>query len=148
MKKLTRKQAVKKLDHIFSWYIRIKNSVNGDATCVTCGKTTPWGQMQNGHFYTRGRYPTRWNEMNCHVQCPACNVFLKGNYIVYTKYMIDRYGRAAVDDLEVLSLSGSKIPTVKLLEDIDFYTKEVDRMLAEGTTPSVSPLDNTEWGML
>ncbi|MFK5282642.1 recombination protein NinG, partial [Lacticaseibacillus paracasei] len=77
--------------------------------------------MQNGHFYSRGRYPTRWHDDNCHPQCVGCNIFLKGNYINYTKYMIDTYGREYVDELEVLSKSTIKISTAELQEMIDKY---------------------------
>lgn len=147
MKKMSRSQIVKKLDSVFSQYIRLSNSVGGDATCVTCGITKPWKEQQNGHFYTRGRYPTRWNEQNCHVQCVACNVFLKGNYINYTKYMIDRYGRAAVDELEVLSLSSQKISTPVLLEMVERYKAAVKELETGYRTTSVT-LDKTPWGVL
>lgn len=147
-KGLNRKKLIKQLDSIFSWYIRIKNSVNGDATCVTCGKTDAWGKMQNGHFFTRGRFPTRWDEMNCNVQCPACNLFLHGNYIIYTKYMLDRYGREKVDELERKSLSGVKIPTVGLPDLISHYQSRVDKMLAGQDKTESSAIDKIEWGVV
>lgn len=121
VKRVSRSQLVKKLDSIFSQYIRQKESVDGMGRCVTCGDTKPWQQQQNGHFYTRGRYPTRWDEDNCHIQCVACNVFKKGNYIAYTMYMIDRYGREYVDNLEIKSKSTAKITSVELQEMIEKY---------------------------
>lgn len=121
IKRVSRSQLVKKLDSIFSQYIRQKESVGGMGRCVTCGDTKPWQQQQNGHFYTRGRYPTRWDESNCHIQCVACNVFKKGNYIAYTMYMIDRYGREYVDNLEIKSKSTVKITSVELQEMIEKY---------------------------
>jgi hypothetical protein len=66
--------------------------------------------------------------MNCHVQSYRDNVLLKGNYITYTKYMIDRYGRKAVDELERKSLSGVKITTPEIRELIIKYTKLVEEM--------------------
>jgi len=125
VKRITRSQLVKRLDTAFSQFIRLRDSVDGMATCVTCGDTRPWEYQQNGHFYTRGRYPTRWDEMNCSVQCVRCNVFLKGNYINYTMYMIDKYGREAVDKLEAKSKSTAKITSVELQEMIDYYKKVV-----------------------
>lgn len=121
----SRSQVVKKLDTVFSQYIRLKDAVDGQASCVTCGTTKEWKGLQNGHFYTRGRYPTRWDELNCHVQCVACNVFLNGNYIMYTKYMFDRYGRDAVDLLELKSLTPVKIPTFILKEYIEHYKNKI-----------------------
>ena len=41
-RKLTRKTLIKKLDTIFSIYIRRKNSVNEIAKCITCGKKDHW----------------------------------------------------------------------------------------------------------
>lgn len=125
-----RSKLVKKLDAIFSQYIRLKASVDGYTTCVTCKETKPWKEMQNGHFFTRGRHATRWDETNCHPQCYRCNVPLKGNYIIYTEWMIDFYGRDYVDELERLSLStDNKISTPDLRELITFYTKQVKEML-------------------
>lgn len=126
-KRITRSQLVKRLDTVFSQFIRLRDSIDGMATCVTCGDTRPWEYQQNGHFYTRGRYPTRWDEMNCNVQCVRCNVFLKGNYINYTMYMIDKYGREAVDNLETKSKSVTKITSVELQEMIDYYKKVVSK---------------------
>ena len=131
VKKQSRSQLVKKLDAIFSQYIRLSESVDGIGTCVTCGTSKPWKEMQNGHFFTRGRYATRWDVTNCHIQDAACNVFLKGNYIKYTTYMIDRYGREAVDELEFKSLNGAKISTVELREMIELYRGKVNEMLKE-----------------
>lgn len=99
------------------------------AVCVTCGAVKPWKEMQNAHFYTRARYPTRWSEDNCHVGCYRCNVILSGNYIVYTKYMLDRYGREFVDELERTSNSGIKISTPEIRERITLYTQKVRGML-------------------
>ena len=69
-KKLTRSKLVKKLDAVFSQYIRLKDADEfGNATCFTCGKVDHWKKLQNGHFQSRKHYATRWDEMNCQVQC-------------------------------------------------------------------------------
>src|SRR6185312_3014591 len=117
-RKPTRKRLVSDLDSVFSKYIRLKDAIliDGDlySKCITCGVEKPWKQMQNGHYYTRGRYPTRWDEDNCHVQCMSCNVYRKGNYIKYTLYMIDTYGRDFVDELGVKSINPSKVSSIEL----------------------------------
>jgi hypothetical protein len=106
----------------------MSKSVNGIGTCVTCGNSKPWKEQQNGHFFSRGRYPTRWDIDNCHIQDAACNVFLKGNYINYTRWMIDTYGREFVDQLEVKSRQVLKIKTKEIIELIDFYRGEVKKL--------------------
>lgn len=141
VKKKTRGQLVKELDRVFSIYIRRRHG--DDATCVTCGITKPWKQMQAGHFYTRGRYPTRWHEDNVHVQCYRCNVLLKGNYISYTKYMINRYGMEYVDSLEIASNSPGKITTPTIIEMIEHYTNA-----SNNTKTSEVTIDNTPWGVI
>ena len=147
--KVSRGKLVRKLDSVYSQYIRLKDSVGGDATCVTCGITKPWKELQNGHFYTRGRYSTRWDDDNCHVQCYRCNVALKGNYIAYTKYMINRYGMDFVDELERKSLNSEKITTVGLAELIQFYQDKVNEMMTPSSSiPTEVALDNSAWGVL
>jgi hypothetical protein len=115
---------VRRLDAIYSQYIRLSEP----NVCVTCGEQKHWKELQNGHFYSRGRYATRWEDLNCHPQCARCNVFLKGNYINYTRYMIDRFGREAVDQLEVKSKSTIKISTPELEEKIEYYKKKVKEL--------------------
>lgn len=122
----SRSKLVKELDAIFSKYIRLRDDGGG---CVTCGVVKPWKEMQACHFYSRGRYPTRWHESNVFSGCYRCNVILKGSYINYTRYMIDRFGRQFVDDLEFLSLNGEKISTPKLREMIEEYTLKVEELI-------------------
>lgn len=128
----TRSQLVKKLDTVYSQYVRLdKSDSNGNVSCVTCGDVMFWKQAQNGHFISRAKYPTRWHDDNCNVQCMRCNVFLKGNYIEYTIYMIDSYGRDYVDELKALSVSGEKMSTPDMKELIEFYKKEVNKLKLE-----------------
>jgi len=122
---ISRKLVVKKLDAVFSKYIRLRDQGKG---CITCGKQQPWQEQQNCHFFSRGRYATRWDENNCFAGCVTCNVFLKGNYIQYTLKIVDMFGRTFVDELEKKSLKTVKIPTVVLLEMIDDYSKRVEKL--------------------
>lgn len=127
--KVSRKQLIKKLDSVFSQYIRLKDAFEEDgillAKCVTCGTVKHWKKLQNGHYYSRGRYPTRWDEDNCHVQCARCNIFLKGRYIEYTLFMIDTYGRDFVDELGIKSINPAKISSIDLKGKIEEYKEKV-----------------------
>lgn len=91
-----------KMDKLWSEYIRRKDARGGLATCVTCRKSAPWKEMQCGHFVSRVHLATRWLETNTHVQCAACNVLLRGNYVEFAVYMIDQWGEATVRDLRDL----------------------------------------------
>ena len=125
----SRKKIVKDLDDIFSLFIRLSAAdENGNVYCVTSGAFGHWKTMHAGHFYTRGRYPTRWDETNVHVQSVHSNIFLKGDYIRYTTYMIDRYGREYIDELERKSLSSQKFTTPELKEKIEYYKGKVAKL--------------------
>ena len=70
-KKLSRGKIVKKLDSIFSQYIRQRNVIGDGAKCFTCGKIDHWKHLQCGHFQSRRFYSTRWDETNCQVNVPG-----------------------------------------------------------------------------
>ena len=124
-KKETRSQVVKKLDKIFSEYVRLRDDGNG---CITCGTVKPWKEMQACHYYSRGKLPTRWHEDNVHSGCYRCNVLLKGNYTEYAIYMVNGYGIDYVKELRELAYSSVKIPTAELRDKIEHYSTEVKRL--------------------
>lgn len=120
---------VKKLDLIFSRYIRLSYADKyGNTTCVTCGNVKPYQQHQNGHYESRGHIPTRWAEDNCHVQCLACNLFKKGNYTEYAIYMINRYGADKLIDLRQRARSGVKISTQEIKEMTELYRGKIEKL--------------------
>lgn len=123
--KNARKVLIYELDRIFSLYIRLKDSIRGMARCVTCGSVRHYKEMQNGHFIPRGKFATRWDEMNCHVQCPECNEGLNGNLVQYRRYMNMKYGVQAVQDLQLKSVIGEKITTPQIREMITYYRDKV-----------------------
>lgn len=132
---MARKEIVKKLDKVFSEYIRLSESDEfGYGTCITCGKRLFWKEAQACHFFSRGKMPTRWDEDNVHFGCYRCNVLLKGNYINYTREMLDRYSRDFIDNLEIKSKSSAKISTVELQEMIDYYSAEVKELKSKLST--------------
>ena len=115
-----------KLDKVFSLYIRLHNSdENGFCTCYTCGKVAHYKEMQNGHFWSRTHLSTRFNEDNCKVQCVGCNIFKKGNYIVYTKKLLKELGEEKFNELEQLKNSTVKISKAEYEEMIKHYTQKI-----------------------
>jgi len=129
-KRPSRKKLVDKLDSVFSQFVRLSNADSeGNVRCYTCDANMHWKEAQNGHFYTRGRYATRWDINNCRVQDYRCNIILKGNYIVYTRRMIAEIGEHGVDELERLSKTTVKIPTHQLQDMIEDYSHRVEMLL-------------------
>jgi 5-methylcytosine-specific restriction endonuclease McrA len=112
----------KKLDTIFSIYIRQKYEVDGLVECYTCGVQKPIPQMQNGHFWSRSNLSVRWDEDNCRPQCSGCNVFKHGNYIVYTQKMMQELGEDLFEALELKKNIPYSPSKEWLTKQIEFYT--------------------------
>ena len=90
----------KKLDAIFSKYIRLKQADHrGYVTCVTCGKDDHYKNMQCGHFVSRGKLATRYDETNCNVQCVGCNMFKAGEQYKHGRYIDLVHGQGTADKL-------------------------------------------------
>ena len=125
-KKLTRSKLVKKLDTIFSQYIRQKNSLNEIAICFTCGKSDHWKKLQNGHFQSRRHYSTRWDEINCQVQCAGCNVFKYGEQYVFGNKLDQKFGSGTASRLHIKAQKTIKYSDSDLVDMIKRYKNFVD----------------------
>ena len=103
-------------------YVRVKAADrDGIVSCVTCGKRSHYKDgMQGGHFIKRKWVSTKLMEENVHPQCVYCNKYLEGNYIPYTLFMQDTYGRDFVEKLEVLKHETKK-----------YYRNEVEEIIRE-----------------
>jgi len=127
-KKLTRSKLVKKLDSIFSQYIRQKDADNDMATCFTCNKVDNVKSLQNGHFQSRKHYSTRWDEVNCQVQCPKCNVFNYGEQFVFGSKLDSKYGEGTARRLHIKAQQIVKLSDNDIEEMIKRYKDFVDKM--------------------
>tara|TARA_R110000764_G_scaffold227080_1_gene317032 strand:+ start:192 stop:569 length:378 start_codon:yes stop_codon:yes gene_type:complete len=123
-KKASRKTIVKKLDTIFSIYIRRRYSKDDISECVTCGKQDHWKSLQAGHFMSRKHYSTRWDEENVEVQCMGCNVYRSGEQYLFAKYL----GENKADKLLIKSRQIKKFTDIELIELIDIYTDKVNKL--------------------
>tara|TARA_R100001460_G_scaffold94390_1_gene136470 strand:- start:391 stop:789 length:399 start_codon:yes stop_codon:yes gene_type:complete len=116
-KKLSRSKLVKKLDTVFSKYIRISSAdKNGYCTCVTCGVVKHWKEIQAGHFMSRKHYSTRWDERNVASQCVSCNMFKQGEQYKFSLFL-------GKDQAEVLYL--------KSKETVKFTNNELEEMIKD-----------------
>lgn len=97
----------------FSDYIRERDNW----TCFTCGKYATGSAMHAGHFVSRVRSATMFDERNVHAQCYACNIHKKGNGAEYAVRIIERYGADVLDELVVKSRQTHKF-TYEELEQI------------------------------
>ena len=120
-KKPSRKTIVKKLDTIFSIYIRRRYSVNEISTCVTCNKEDHWKNLQAGHFMSRKHYATRWDEDNVQVQCKYCNTYRYGEQYLFAKHL----GQEKADELLAKSRTMVKLKDWELQDMIEIYKKKL-----------------------
>lgn len=127
MRKVSRKGLVKKLDTIFSIYIRLrKANKQGIVTCYTCGKQDHYKKMQCGHFMSRKHYSTRWEELNCQVQCYSCNVMRYGEQYKYGLELKKEYGEDLPEELLTMSRQIVKFSNDDLKEMINRYKHLVE----------------------
>ena len=121
MRKLSRTALVKKLDRVFSRYIRQKYAVGGWVECVTCGKRLPWELAQAGHWIKRGHHATRWDERNVWPQCPGDNLYKNGLQDEMALHIQRVHGPEALEDLIRLKHTVKKWTVGELRELIDHY---------------------------
>lgn len=126
-KKPTRSKLIKKLDVVFSQYVRLSRADSrGMCKCVTCGKLAHWktGGIQAGHFISRKNYSTRWMIENVHPQCVACNVYRSGEQYKYSLYL----GKELAEDIYQKSQKIVKFTANEIEELIEHYSKEVKKL--------------------
>tara|TARA_R100000655_G_scaffold68955_1_gene107198 strand:+ start:205 stop:588 length:384 start_codon:yes stop_codon:yes gene_type:complete len=127
---VSKSKLVKKLDQIFSKYIRwYYADANGYVECFTCGVTKPVKEMQCGHFQSRRHYATRWLSDNCRVQCVKCNMFEQGQQFIFGNKLKAEIGEDKFD--EVIQLSKTSVKRTKQdYEDlIKYYKDELNKLM-------------------
>lgn len=103
-----KKSIEKRLDVVFSKYIRARDTKDGWGRCCSCGQLKAYEQLDAGHFINRKWRATRWHESNVFAQCIACNRFGEGDAAGYALFMLDRYGKEKVEYLRALSRETAK----------------------------------------
>ena len=134
-----------KADRTFSRYIRLKNSVGGYCTCVTCGISLPIAKIQNGHYIPRNVLATRYDEDNCYPQCVGCNIFKSGNLGEYAHYITRNFGVERLNYLHEMKHVTRKITAPEYEEMIDKWEDEIRDM---ETGISIKALQEVENGQL
>ena len=123
-KKISRTSLVKKLDAEFSIYIRNRFAENGFAKCITCDKIDLPKNLQCGHFQSRKHYSTRWDEINCQVQCYACNVMRYGEQYKFGLYLNITYGLETSSDLILKARQTLKLKDFEIIDMINCYKEK------------------------
>jgi NinG protein len=123
--KSERAKLIREADRVFSIYIRRKDAINGIARCVTCGAAGHWKVMHNGHYLSRRIIATRWNQINCNVQCERCNIELSGNIAKYREYLQQKHGEGVTAYLQEKMRTKGKTTNAEIQDIIDTYTNRI-----------------------
>lgn len=117
------------LDMYYSRYIRLRDSYDGiNGSCVSCGRVLPIKDMDNGHFISRSRKATKYDERNTHLQCKRCNGYLKGNIADYAVFLEGKYGFGILQELKLKSNNLVKNNAEWFKNRIEYYKNLVTQM--------------------
>ena len=124
--KTHRQKAIAKLDQVFSLWVRQQGaSDHGHNTCYTCNVVKPVKELHAGHFVTRGKMATRWDERNVKPQCAACNIFRFGEAWKFGKRIDQDHGEGTADELHRIANEGRKFLTVELETLAEHYRRKL-----------------------
>ena len=117
----------------FSKFIRLRDAEDGGMSfCRSCGKAHYWKDLQAGHYISRGKKATKYDERNVFSQCVRCNMYLNGNQSGLWNWIVNELGKDVPDELMSKSLMKSKKMdqwTIKTLSDE--YREKVKKLAKE-----------------
>lgn len=124
MAKTSRKSLVKKLDDVFSRYIRKRDKYQ----CFTCGLVGREGDgvMQCGHLFSRVSYSTRWHEFNAFCQCRGCNMRHEYDFEPFRRNYVARLGSDVYDSVYRAWCKSEKMSNINLLGLYEHYKAKLD----------------------
>lgn len=125
------RKLIKKLDTVFSKFIRLRDSQNGYFKCCSCGQLKPIEQADAGHFINRRWLATRWREDNVHAQCRSCNRFSEGDSAGYALFMLNKYGQEKLEYLNNIKNAGFHPKDYEIQALIDEYKEKLKKLSTE-----------------
>lgn len=119
----------KKLDKVFSAYIRLRDAMpSGHFKCISCGQIKPFEQADCGHFFSRKNMSVRFDEDDCHAECRSCNRFSSDHLIAYQTNLIRKVGIQRFELLSAKAHQTKHWSDFELEAMIKHYTAEVKRL--------------------
>lgn len=132
-KKSNLSSLVKKLDKEFSLFIRLRDSKAFGFKafkCISCGQIKPFDKADCGHYFSRVKMSTRFDEDNAHAECSFCNRFKADHLEGYRENLIKKIGQPRFDVLRYRSNQTKKWSAFELESLIKYY-KEQNKKLKE-----------------
>lgn len=102
---------IKECDRLFSLQVR-QNAFPKDKEikfCFTCNNPAHWKKMHCGHYLSRYYKAARWNFDNARIQCVMCNLWKRGDPIIFRKNLVKEIGEARVKTVESLRDAPQKL---------------------------------------
>lgn len=137
-KKPTKKTKLKSLSSykkdlwdVFTYYIKLKYTVDGKLNCYTCGVPIQINTVncQGGHYHPKKGYPALYfNENNVRPQCFRCNHWLEGNTIEFGKRLLKEIGQEEFDKMDQLKREQVKITRSEYKIKIEYYKNEIKKL--------------------
>ena len=125
MKNPKRSTLIKKLDKIFSEYIRKRDAdKKGYVKCITSGKKYHYTEVDAGHFISRKEMATRWHEDNVYAQSRYDNRYRYGKQYEYS-LALEKKKKGLPKHLYNLSKETVKYSITDLQNLIDKYKKKL-----------------------
>ena len=118
----------RKLDEIFSLYIRARDSKDGHFRCISCGRILPYEQADCGHYFSRTHKNTRWDEENANSECRKCNRYCSDHLEGYRIHLIEKIGQRNFDLLSVRAHQIRKWSEFELEELIKYYKAKYESL--------------------
>ena len=114
VKKKTQKYWKTKIDKVFHEYVRRRDADNdsGYCKCISCNKPIHFTESDAGHFISRAKMATRYDEQNVHAQCRKCNRFEYGRQFEYSL----KIGTELAEELLIKSRQIYKMSDAEWLE--------------------------------
>lgn len=126
MAKKERAKVIEQLDKVFSEYIRRRYADDhGFVQCYTCGATKHWKEMHAGHFQSRSKYATRWNETNVQVQCVSCNIFKAGEQFKFGIHLDQEHGEGTAEEMMYLANQSGKFTIMELRDMVKEFQQKL-----------------------
>jgi len=115
----------------FSMFIRLRDSdAYGRAQCVTCQRSDHWRTMDAGHFITRAKEATLFDERNVSCQCKGCNRFQGGRFFEHEQAIERKFGAGTAQTLKDKAGQVCKRTTSDYQFIADTYKKRVELIRA------------------
>lgn len=96
--------------------------------CYTCGICKSWKEVDAGHFQTRSKYSTRWDEQNVKPQCKHCNMTNGGHQYLFAVHLDQEFGPGTADEVVRRSNQIRKYSSVELKELIALYLQKLSEL--------------------